>query len=144
VNYQQPSWRADSVRDADEVVRWRPTIAVELGRTWAGPTDDGRWAVGEPGVYVLTTDSRAGAVALMPLLERPMADVKEELGGLAGVERMLEAAFETSPYWTARAIAWLEAGFPAGAYREALEQAAEDKYVAQGARHAAKRILAGW
>ena len=47
------------------------------GRTWAGPTDDGRWVVGEPGVHVLTTDSRAGAVALMPLLERPMADVKK-------------------------------------------------------------------
>ena len=76
---QARRWRSDRLRDRDEFVRWRPTIPVSGVRTWAGPAVDGRWLVGTPNKHVLFAHSAAGVVALLPLLERPMAEVAAEL-----------------------------------------------------------------
>ena len=78
---QELGWRADRVRDADELVLWRPTIEVSsVSETWAGASADGRWVVGRPGRHVLWADSPPGVVALLPLLERPMDQVAAGLG----------------------------------------------------------------
>ena len=121
-------WRSDRLRDVDETVRWRPTIPVSARRTWAGHTVDGRWVVGTPGRHVLFTHSPAGIIALLPLLERPMAEVAADLEvtSLAqhrlAFERVVGAALDTRAggggHWAACAITWLKDGFPvAGATR---------------------------
>jgi hypothetical protein len=89
-------------------------------------------------------------IALLPMLEHPMAEVAAELGagGLTGhglgFERVVAAALDerSSGYWAAAAIAWLEAGFPAAGYRDDLRRVLSDKRVDQHARQVAARILA--
>lgn len=101
VRVQEMGWRADRVRDADEVVRWRPAVGVSSASgTWAGASEDGRWVVGRPGRHVLRAGSPPGVIALLPLLERPMAQVAAELGvgsldrhGL-GFEDVVDAALD--------------------------------------------------
>ena len=143
-------WRTDRVRDADESVRWRPALRVTAAGVWAGQAGDGRWVVGRPGRHVMRVDSPAGVIALLPLLERPMAGVAAELGagslsghGL-GFERVVDAAFDerAGAHWAGLAIAWIDAGFPAAFYRDGLQQVLSDKRIDQRARQAAGRILA--
>jgi hypothetical protein len=147
---KEMGWRADRVRGADELVRWRPAIQVSAEGVWAGASEDGRWMVGRPGWHVLRAGSPPGMIALLPLLERPMAQVAAELGagsleghGL-GFEEVMRAALDgrASGYWAAKAIAWLDAGFPAARYRDGLRRVLSDKGVSQRARQAAARILA--
>jgi hypothetical protein len=144
-------WRSDRVRDADETVRWRPTIQVTAAGRWAGPTDDGRWVVGTPDRHVLLAGSPTGVIALLPLLERPMTAVAADLGVSSltqhslGFERVLDAALDErgSGRWTAYAIAWLDDGFPTVWYRDALRRILTDKKrVDQRSRQAAARLLA--
>jgi hypothetical protein len=89
-------------------------------------------------------------IALLPLLERPMAQVAAELGvasldghGL-GFGDVVDAALDVraSGYWAEKAIAWLDAGFPAARYRGGLRRVLADKRVGQRARQTAARILA--
>jgi hypothetical protein len=147
---QEQGWRADRVRDADEMVRWRPSVQVTAAGIWAGPADQGHWVVGRPGQAVMRVSSPGAEIALLPLLERPMAQVAADLGvgsltghGL-GFERVVGAALDVraSGYWAARAIAWLEAGFPAAGYRDGLARVRADRRVAQRARQQAARIAA--
>lgn len=143
-------WRTDRVLDADESVRWRPALRVTEAGIWAGQADDGRWIVGRPGRRVMRTGSPGGVIALLPLLQRPMAEVAAELGagsltghGL-GFERVVDAAFDerASAHWAGSAIAWIEAGFPARWYGDGLQRVLSDKRIDQRARQAAGRILA--
>jgi hypothetical protein len=148
---QELGWRADRVRDADEVVLWRPTIGVSsVSGTWAGASEDGRWVVGRPGRHVLWADSPPGVVALLPLLERPMGQVAAGLGlvgigehGL-GLEDVVGAALDgrASGHWAEKAVAWLDAGFPAARYQGSLRRVLSDRGIGQRARQAAARILA--
>ncbi|RZQ61439.1 hypothetical protein [Amycolatopsis suaedae] len=146
-----PAWRADRLRDDDEIVRWRPVLRVSQAATWAGRDVDDRWVVGKPGAHVLRAESAQGVIALLPLLDRPVTEVAAELGtGVSslpchdlGLERVLGAALhrDSSGHWTTRAIAWIDAGFPFAGCRDALIQAASDRRVPQRARQTAARIL---
>jgi hypothetical protein len=148
---QEMGWRTDRVRDADEVVRWRPAVRVSSASgTWAGASEDGRWVVGRPGRHVLRADSRPGVVALLPLLERPAAEVAAELGvesldghglGFADVVGVA-LSWRGSAYWTEKAIAWLDTGFPAAGHQDGLRRVLAEKRVGQRARQVAARILA--
>jgi hypothetical protein len=89
-------------------------------------------------------------IALLPLLERPMAQVGAELGvgsldghGL-GFEDVVGTALDwrASGYWAEQAIAWLDAGFPAAGYQGSLRRLRSDKRLSQRARHVVARILA--
>lgn len=93
--------------------------------------------------------SRPGVIGLLPLLERPTAEVTAGLGvgrldghGL-GFEAVVDAAlaWRASGYWTERAIAWLDAGFPAAGYEGALRRLLSDKRLSQRARQTAARVL---
>jgi hypothetical protein len=146
----EAGWRWDPVRDADAAVQWRPVIEVSRAGAWAGQAEDGSWVVGRPGQHVLSADSPAGVVALLPLLERPMAQVAADLGagdltqhGL-NLERVVGAALDerSSPHWTAHAISWLYAGFPTAEFQDALCRVLADKRNSQRARQMAWRILA--
>jgi hypothetical protein len=104
--------------------------------------------VGRPGQHVLWAGSRPGVIALLPLLERPMAQVAAELGvgsldghGL-GFGDVVDAGLEGSGHWAEKAIAWLEAGFPAAGCQGGLRRVLSDKRVSQRARQTAARILA--
>jgi hypothetical protein len=118
--------------------------------TWAGASEDGRWVVGRPGRHVLWAGSLPGVIALLPLLERPMVQVAAELGVASldghrlGFEDVVGAALagRASGYWAEQAIAWLDAGFPADAYRDGLRRALSDKGIGQRSRQTAARILA--
>jgi hypothetical protein len=145
-------WRSDLLRDTDQTVRWRPTIRVSApGRTWAGPATDGRWVVGAPDRHVLFAQSPGGAIALLPLLERRMAEVAADLEatdltqhGLA-FERVVGTALDerASGYWAASAIAWLKDGYPVAGHADALRRiVTEKKRVDQRSRQAAFRLLA--
>jgi hypothetical protein len=147
---REMGWRADPVRDADEVVRWVPAVRVSSASgTWAGASEDGRWVVGLPGRHVLRADSPPGVIALLPLLERPAAEVAAELGvgsldghGL-GFEAVVAAALgEGGGYWAEKAVGWLDAGFPAAGQQDGLRRVVADKRVGQRARQLAARILA--
>jgi hypothetical protein len=146
---ESTGWCSDRFRDTDETVRWRPVIEVTGAGVWAGQTENESWVVGRPGHHVLPVDSLPGAIALLPLLERPMVEVAAYLavGSLAehplGFERVVAAALDkrSSGYWAAHAIAWLDAGFPAARYQDALRRVVTDKRVSQRARQAAWRIL---
>ena len=148
---QELGWRADRVRDADELVLWRPTIGVSsVSGTWAGASEDGRWVVGRPGRHVLWADSPPGVVALLPLLERPMDQVAAGLGVVSidehglGFEDVVGAALDgrASGHWAEKAVAWLDAGFPAAGYQGGLRRVLSDRGVGQRARQTAARILA--
>lgn len=148
---QETGWRADRVRDADEVVRWMPAVRVSSSSgTWAGAVEDGRWVVGLPGQHVLWAVSRPGVIALLPLLEQPMAQVASALGvgSLAGHMLGFEdvvgtaLAWRASSYWIEKAIAWLDAGFPAARYQGTLRRLLDDRRVGQQARQTAARVLA--
>jgi hypothetical protein len=87
-------------------------------------------------------------IAVLPLLERPMAQVAAELGvasldghGL-GFEDVVGAALDGRGYWAEKAIAWLDAGFPAARHEAGLRRVLSDKSVGQRARQAAARIVA--
>lgn len=117
---------------------------------WAGQAESGSWVVGRPGQHVLPVDSPAGVVALLPLLERPLAQVAADLGvgsltrhGL-NFERVVGAALDerSSAHWAAHAVAWLDAGFPTAEYQVALRRVLADKRLSQRARQTAGRILA--
>lgn len=146
---EDAGWRSDQARDTGETVLWRPFIRVTRAGVWAGQTDNGNWMVGRPGRHVLPVDSLPGVVALLPLLERSMAQVAADLevGSLAehglGLERVVAAALDerSSAHWAAHAIAWLDAGFPAAEYQDALRRVLADKRISQRARQAAGRIL---
>lgn len=106
--------------------------------------------VGRPGRHVLWAGSPQGAIALLPLLERPVAQVAAELGvgsldghGL-GFEDVVDVALagRASAYWAEKAIAWLDTGFPAARYEVGLRRVLSDKDVGQRARQTAARILA--
>ena len=116
--------------------------------TWAGASEDGRWVVGLPGRHVLWADSPPGVIGL--LLERPTAEVAGELGvesldghglGFADVAGAA-LAWRGSAYWTEKAIAWLNAGFPAAGHQDGLRRVLADKHVGQRPRQVAVRILA--
>jgi len=118
--------------------------------TWAGASEDGRWlVVGLPGRHVLRAGSPPGVIALLPLLERPVAQVAAELGagsldghGL-GFEDVVGAALgEGGGYWAEKAVAWLDAGFPAAGQQGGLRRVVADKGAGQRARQMAARILA--
>jgi hypothetical protein len=89
-------------------------------------------------------------IALLPLLERPVAQVAAELGvgGLdghgLGLEAVVGAALDqrASGYWAEKAIAWLDSGFPAARYQDGLRRVLGDKRVGQRARQVAARIVA--
>jgi hypothetical protein len=113
-------------------------------------SEDGRWVVGLPGSHVAWAGSSAGVIALLPLLERPVAEVVAELGvgsveahGL-GLEDVVDAALDgrASGYWAEKAVAWLDAGFPAARHQGGLQRVLADKRVGQRARHVAARLLA--
>ena len=79
-----------------------------------------------------------------------MAQVAAELGvgsldghGL-GFKDVVGAALDgrASGYWAEKAIAWLDAGFPAARCWGGLRRVLSDKGVSQRARQAAARILA--
>lgn len=79
-----------------------------------------------------------------------MAQVAAELGvgsldghGL-GLEDVVGTAlgWRASGYWAEKAIAWLDAGFPAARYQGGLQRLLADKRVGQWARQTAARILA--
>jgi hypothetical protein len=118
--------------------------------TWAGVSEDGRWVVGVPGRHVLRAGSPPGVIGLLPLLERPVAEVAAELGvesldghGL-GFADVVGAAlsWRGSAYWTEKAIAWLDTGFPPAGHQDGLRRVLADKRAGQRARQAAARILA--
>ena len=106
--------------------------------------------VGRPGQHVLWAGSPPGLIALLPLLERPMAEVAAGLGvsGLdqhaLGFEDVVGAALDVpaGTYWAEKAIAWLDAGFPAARYQGGLRRVLSDKRVGQRARQTAAHILA--
>ena len=50
--------------------------------------------------------------------------------------------WHASGYWPEKAIAWLDAGFPAARYQGGLQRLLADKRVGQRARQTAARILA--
>jgi hypothetical protein len=89
-------------------------------------------------------------VALLPLLDRPMAQVAAGLGvgGLdghaLGFEDVVGAALDgrASAHWAEKAVAWLDAGFPADSCQGGLRRVLTDKRISQRARQTAARILA--
>jgi hypothetical protein len=125
---QEMGWRADRLRDADELARWRPDVQVTAAEIWAGATEDGLSVVGWSRRHVLWAGSPPEVIALLPFLERPMAQVAAELGvsSLDGhglhFEDVAGAVLDgrASGHWAAKAIAWLDAGFPAVGYQAGL------------------------
>lgn len=140
----------DRIRDGDGAVRWQPEVEVTAAGVWAGPADDGRWVVGAPGRHVVRVDSPPGVIALLPLLERPLENIKQALGvsTLARhplrFEQVVDAALSerSSSHWAALAIRWLADGFPTTWYQDALRRVAKDGRVEQRARQEALRLLA--
>ena len=107
--------------------------------------------VGTPDRHVLFAHSAAGVIALLPLLEQPMAQVAAELQ-VASVtqhgldfERVVGAALDmrAGGHWAACAIAWLKDGYPLAGHTDALSRViTEKKRVDQRSRQAAARLLA--
>lgn len=86
---------------------------------------------------------------MLPLLERPVAEVASELGvesldghGL-GFANVVSAAlgWRGSSYWVEKAIAWIDAGFPAAGHQDSLRRVLAEKRVSQRARQTAARVL---
>jgi len=65
-------------------------------------------------------------------------------GHVLGLGDVVDAAlaWRASGHWIEKAIAWLDAGFPAARYQGTLQRLADDERVGQRARQAAARILA--
>ena len=79
--------------------------------------------------------SPAGVIALLPLLERPMAEVAADLEVTSltqhslAFERVVGAALDTRAggHWAACAITWLKDGFPVAGHTDALRRIITEK-----------------
>lgn len=146
-------WFGATVRDSPAAVVWTPAFPVsQHAHTFAGVTREGQWAVGRPQGHVLLADAPSGAIGLLPLVDRKLQEVRDDISATVALhgchplalQRMMDAALDerTSPHWAEKAIKWLESGFPTVWYLDALRRVAVDRRIQQHARQTAARLVA--
>jgi len=91
-------------------------------------------------------------IALLPLLDRKLVEVRDDVSAAVTLHRcsplalepMMDAALDdrVSREWAEKAIKWFESGFPTVWYLDALARVAGDRRVAQRARQTASRLVA--
>lgn len=136
-------------------VRWHPLLQLP-GGSWAGLGGEEyeRIWVGSDKEARRELDL-AKPVGLLPLLEQPFSVVQAELDELSGrgferfsyqLRECLEAVPDVaismeSPYWTERAIEWLDARSSQTSSANQLESIATSSWASQAVRHKALRLL---
>jgi hypothetical protein len=111
------------------------TLTVDAGAGWVVSAPDGRrWP------------ARENLVALLPLLERHFGDIERILADCDGFaappwdELLRLALLESSDYWAALALGWLESGYPPARLRETLRLLKDECARPQPVRHRALRL----
>jgi len=147
-----PDWRAAELEGRS--IEWMEALRFGSPERTLGLTREGRWIVALDHDQRTELHELAGeaAIAALPLLQRPFAEVKVALErrlGSWGTEEAHEPPTDTiyraalasgSPFWIGAAASWMDESLPRSIPAAELRELASSKRLDQSVRHRLLRV----
>jgi hypothetical protein len=142
----------------DLLAAWLPLVEASKSGHRMGLSMNGLWVV-ENHAGLVSLEEATPFIFVLPLLERPISQVKKEIHHSVGTEKLaksVETVFpfvsiikagleKRSEYWAELALGWFEelSGLEQQQLTDALKEVSRAKWASQKLRHRVMRLLSG-